>query len=63
MQKPILLLDPRKNEPSLSIDLVFDGDKVEGAWYHPKFAKLFCALCKDEGTCKIPCVNVNPWCG
>jgi hypothetical protein len=46
-----------------AIELVFDGNKVLGAWYHPKLAKLFCALCKDEKTCTIPCVNINPYCG
>lgn len=61
--QPILLLNPEQNEPSLSIDLVFDGNEVKGAWYHPKLAKVFCALCKDEETCEGMCVNVNPYCG
>ena len=56
-------VNPIENEPKLNIDLVFDGDKIEGAWYHPKLAKVFCALCKDEKCCKILCVNVNPYCG
>jgi hypothetical protein len=47
----------------IAIELVFDGNQVKGAWYHPKLAKLFCALCKDQGTCTVPCVNVTPYCG
>lgn len=54
---------PNENKPELNIDLIFDGNKVFGAWYHPELAKLFCALCKDEEKCKIPCINVNPYCG
>jgi hypothetical protein len=53
----------KEKESGTAIELVFDKDQVLGAWYHPKLKKLFCNLCKDEKTCKIPCVNVNPYCG
>lgn len=60
---------PKKNKQSSSetrsgteVELVFDGDDISGAWYHPKLAKVFCALCEKD--CKgILCVNTNPYCG
>ena len=53
----------KKKKFGTDIELIFDGNEVSSNWHHPKLAKLFCALCKDEGVCKTPCVSVNPYCG
>lgn len=44
------------------INLVFDNGKARAEWYHPKMARVLCALCGKKCT-DVKCVNVNPYCG
>lgn len=51
------------------VDLIFDGDSVEGPWMVPAMVSIVCDLCgkKETGECteevRLRCVNANPYCG
>lgn len=49
-------------QPSLELELTFEGDEVQSSWYHPDLAEVLCTLC-GKGCTKVKCVMVNPYCG